>query len=312
MNCLMGISAADDTLPARFLEEARTEYPDESVVDLEPMLRAYYRAKGYGPDGLPTARTLRALRIPVVLPATKGLVPRGGPVATLYARIALGLVGRAFAAASRLDAGIRAEMADLPAGFRFALSVHPGGPSATLEVEATPGPGDGTRAPKTLRYLGSGKAVKATRARTGAGGAGTGTTVYAAESAEAGSAPEKAAGKTRDTRDNPRRPLPGKHAPIAVDLLMRFEGMGPALQVLTFSASAFEVYASNGLAILGDLSTTMAVMRALGIVESLLLPQAIASRVLKRVPPMPLWRRIAERTALYLALPFTGVSRRHT
>ncbi|MBL8966364.1 MAG: hypothetical protein JNG85_05090 [Spirochaetaceae bacterium] len=63
MNCHMGVTAADDTLPARFLNEAATRHPVESVVPIEPLVKAYYRRKGYGADGVPTARTLRALRI---------------------------------------------------------------------------------------------------------------------------------------------------------------------------------------------------------------------------------------------------------
>ncbi|HOX48740.1 MAG TPA: aldehyde ferredoxin oxidoreductase family protein [Spirochaetales bacterium] len=63
MNCLMGVTAADDTLPGRFLTEGKTRHPVDSVVPIEPLVKAYYRKKGYGPDGVPTARTLARLGI---------------------------------------------------------------------------------------------------------------------------------------------------------------------------------------------------------------------------------------------------------
>jgi len=63
MNTRMGVSRVDDVLPARFLEEAETRHPVRSVVDLEPMLKEYYRRKGYDERGLPTGETLAKLGI---------------------------------------------------------------------------------------------------------------------------------------------------------------------------------------------------------------------------------------------------------
>ena len=64
MNVACGVTAADDTLPRRFLEEAETRHPDRSVVPLAPMVRDYYRKKGYDEEGVPTPRLLRRLGIP--------------------------------------------------------------------------------------------------------------------------------------------------------------------------------------------------------------------------------------------------------
>ncbi len=64
MNTRMGVRRKDDTLPGRFLAEADTKHARKSVVDLEPMLDAYYRMKGYDADGVPTAGTLAKLGIP--------------------------------------------------------------------------------------------------------------------------------------------------------------------------------------------------------------------------------------------------------
>lgn len=58
LNTLLGVRAADDTLPGRFLHESSTDHERESVVDLEPMVREYYALRGYDEEGIPTAETL--------------------------------------------------------------------------------------------------------------------------------------------------------------------------------------------------------------------------------------------------------------
>lgn len=64
MNVLSGVKAADDTLPRRFLEEAETKHAVKSVVPIGPLVKAYYRKKGYDESGVPTAKLLRRLGIP--------------------------------------------------------------------------------------------------------------------------------------------------------------------------------------------------------------------------------------------------------
>jgi aldehyde:ferredoxin oxidoreductase len=56
MNTLEGVSAADDTLPARFLREG-------GRVPLEAMLDDYYRERGWDARGIPEPRTLARLGI---------------------------------------------------------------------------------------------------------------------------------------------------------------------------------------------------------------------------------------------------------
>ena len=63
MNVLCGVTSADDTLPERFLYEAQTKHPDLSVVPIGPMVKAYYRKKGYDIHGVPTPQLLRKLHI---------------------------------------------------------------------------------------------------------------------------------------------------------------------------------------------------------------------------------------------------------
>jgi aldehyde:ferredoxin oxidoreductase len=63
MNMLCGITAADDTLPRRFLTEAHTAHPVPSTVPSMKLTAQYYRRKGYTPDGRPSPRLLRRLGI---------------------------------------------------------------------------------------------------------------------------------------------------------------------------------------------------------------------------------------------------------
>ncbi len=55
-NIREGIDGAQDTLPARFLEEPLGEGPSSGrVVDLEKMLGEYYQARGWDKEGIPTS-----------------------------------------------------------------------------------------------------------------------------------------------------------------------------------------------------------------------------------------------------------------
>ena len=63
LNVREGLRRRDDRLPRRLLEEPMPEGPTEGeVVDLEPMLDAFYAACGWDIDsGIPTAEKLRSL-----------------------------------------------------------------------------------------------------------------------------------------------------------------------------------------------------------------------------------------------------------
>jgi len=61
-NIREGIDGAQDTLPARFLEEPLGEGPlSGRVVDLEKMLGDYYQARGWDEEGIPTSGKLEDL-----------------------------------------------------------------------------------------------------------------------------------------------------------------------------------------------------------------------------------------------------------
>jgi aldehyde:ferredoxin oxidoreductase len=61
-NLREGIDKAQDTLPARFLEEPLEEgYSSGRVVDLDRLLGDYYRSRGWDDDGVPTSGKLEEL-----------------------------------------------------------------------------------------------------------------------------------------------------------------------------------------------------------------------------------------------------------
>ena len=63
-NIREGFSKADDTLPPRLLNEAPTSGPSEGwVVQLEPMLKEYYRGRGWDENGVPKPEKLTELSL---------------------------------------------------------------------------------------------------------------------------------------------------------------------------------------------------------------------------------------------------------
>jgi aldehyde:ferredoxin oxidoreductase len=63
-NLREGFTAADDTLPPRMLHESTFKHMS-SGHPLDQLLPSYYRKRGWGPDGVPTQRTLERLRVQV-------------------------------------------------------------------------------------------------------------------------------------------------------------------------------------------------------------------------------------------------------
>jgi aldehyde:ferredoxin oxidoreductase len=63
-NIREGFSKADDTLPPRLLTEVPTSGPSEGwVVQLEPMLKEYYRGRGWDENGIPKPEKLAELQL---------------------------------------------------------------------------------------------------------------------------------------------------------------------------------------------------------------------------------------------------------
>ena len=63
LNTREGVDRAQDTLPARLLDQTREEDAQGRTVPLEGMLEQYYRLRGYDPQGAPTPATLERLGI---------------------------------------------------------------------------------------------------------------------------------------------------------------------------------------------------------------------------------------------------------
>lgn len=61
-NLKAGLTAKDDTLPKRLLEQGHRSGPAKGVtVQLEPMLQTYYRSRGWDAEGVPTREKLQEL-----------------------------------------------------------------------------------------------------------------------------------------------------------------------------------------------------------------------------------------------------------
>ena len=65
MNTREGISKKDDTLPRRLLHEGRICDNRRDTVPLEPMLKKYYKTRGYDENGVPRNQTLQKLGIEI-------------------------------------------------------------------------------------------------------------------------------------------------------------------------------------------------------------------------------------------------------
>ena len=63
MNTNEGIRKVDDTLPKRLLSEPQKDDPQKRLVPLEPMLKRYYKLRGYDSYGLPQKSLLKKLEI---------------------------------------------------------------------------------------------------------------------------------------------------------------------------------------------------------------------------------------------------------
>jgi aldehyde:ferredoxin oxidoreductase len=67
-NVRMGVTRQDDTLPDRFLKEPMPDGAAKGqVVDLEPMLKEYYKERGLDENGQPKEERLKELGLDFVL-----------------------------------------------------------------------------------------------------------------------------------------------------------------------------------------------------------------------------------------------------
>ena len=84
------------------------------------------------------------------------------------------------------------------------------------------------------------------------------------------------------------------------DLIIGFKNMDTAARMLTARLSTVDGFAQNRLSVVGDLAAAMQLTRLLDRIQSLLYPEWIAKRVVKRVSPMPMAEKLWKRVWLYL------------
>ena len=63
VNCKFGISAKNDKLPKRLTDVPQDPKDPTTRVPLEAMKKIYYQARGWDPNGIPTEKTLKRLKI---------------------------------------------------------------------------------------------------------------------------------------------------------------------------------------------------------------------------------------------------------
>ncbi len=84
------------------------------------------------------------------------------------------------------------------------------------------------------------------------------------------------------------------------DLTIGFKNMETAARMLTARLSTVDGFAQNRLSVVGDLAAAMKLTRLLDRIQSLLYPEWIAKRVVKRVSPIPMAEKLWKRAWLYL------------
>ncbi|WP_168203257.1 aldehyde ferredoxin oxidoreductase family protein [Oceanispirochaeta crateris] len=134
MDVQMGLKAADDTLPARFLKEKETAYTGKNtVVPIEKMVTQYHRKRGYDSTGGPSDGDLQK-----IMDTSRGksrsitVRPSGRFFKTLYCRIVLAVLGWFIPAVACRKKSVQEEVVTFPEGFSFSLGVWPCGPSVTF------------------------------------------------------------------------------------------------------------------------------------------------------------------------------------
>lgn len=63
MNTREGISAKDDKLPAKLMKEFRQSDKQQKPIPLQKMIKQFYTKRGFDNNGIPTAKTLKKLKI---------------------------------------------------------------------------------------------------------------------------------------------------------------------------------------------------------------------------------------------------------
>lgn len=86
--------------------------------------------------------------------------------------------------------------------------------------------------------------------------------------------------------------LQSKSADDDVDLLIELKNLETAFQMISTQAGIPQVYASHGIAVVGDTAMAMSLIRIINVVEAYLFPEILSKNILKKVPKMTLKRHL--------------------
>ncbi|HZU86233.1 MAG TPA: hypothetical protein VFF78_02045 [Anaerolineaceae bacterium] len=99
--------------------------------------------------------------------------------------------------------------------------------------------------------------------------------------------------------------LGSKYDPAKADVVINFKNVEAAFKMFTGQMGVDTGYAQHCMTARGDLSNTVSVVRALNITVSYLFPAFLSARLMKRLPPVPFWRKHRLRLKTYLlGVPF--------
>ena len=133
MNVQMGLRPSDDTLPARFTTEKETAYQGKNtVVPVGKMVGQYYKKRGYGLSGGPSAEEAGISR-----PAAGDVKIKSRPqiFKRIYCSIIMAVLGWFIPNVACRKEGVREEIRMFPEDFTFRLGVWPAGPSVAFRRE---------------------------------------------------------------------------------------------------------------------------------------------------------------------------------
>jgi hypothetical protein len=88
-------------------------------------------------------------------------------------------------------------------------------------------------------------------------------------------------------------------APESADLIITFKSLESAFLLFTAQCGTCQGFAESRFIVNGDIPLGMSLIRCLNIIQGYLFPSLISRLILKRVPPMPLYKHLV-RLYIYL------------
>jgi len=88
-------------------------------------------------------------------------------------------------------------------------------------------------------------------------------------------------------------------APESADLVITFKSLESAFLLFTAQCGTCQGFAESRFIVNGDIPMAMSLTRCLNVIQGYLFPSIISRLILKRVPPMPLYKQLV-RLYIYL------------